>query len=408
MSLPDTSRSGELGILLILSALMSFSSISTDLYLPALPTIAREFASPIGRVELSISTFLIGFSLGQLFWGPLGDRYGRRRPIAAGLVLFMVGSAGCALSSTIAHFLIWRVIQALGACAGPVLARAMVRDLYERERSAQMLSTLMLMMALAPLAGPLLGGQILTIASWRSLFWLLVAAGLLALAALRRLPETLPVGRRQRAALRNAMANDLGLIRDPRLIGYALAGGFYYAGCYAFIAGTPFAYVEYYGVPARLYGLFFALNVAGLMLANFANSRLVMRQGSDRLFRFASALAALAGLALALDAVSGWGGLAGLVLPIFVFMSLSGFIVANSVASALAAFPERAGAASSLVGALHYGSGVISVALLDAFADGTPAAMGLIVGASGLGCLLAACLQQRAPRRVSGAARSSR
>lgn len=271
-----------------------------------------------------------------------------------------------------------------------------------------MLSTLMLMMALAPLAGPLLGGQILTIASWRSLFWLLVAAGLLALAALRRLPETLPVGRRQRAALRNAMANDLGLIRDPRLIGYALAGGFYYAGCYAFIAGTPFAYVEYYGVPARLYGLFFALNVAGLMLANFANSRLVMRQGSDRLFRFASALAALAGLALALDAVSGWGGLAGLVLPIFVFMSLSGFIVANSVASALAAFPERAGAASSLVGALHYGSGVISVALLDAFADGTPATMGLIVGASGLGCLLAACLQQRAPHRVSAAARSSR
>lgn len=388
----------DLRVLVILSALMSFSSISTDMYLPALPTLVDELHTDIGLVELTISTFLIGFSLGQLFWGPISDRLGRRLPIAAGLLLFIVGSIGCATSASIGQMLGWRVVQAVGACAGPVLARAMVRDLYPRERSAQMLSILILMMAIAPLLGPLLGGQILTVWSWRGIFWILAIAGLLALIALWALPETLASNHRSSAPLGSTLRSYLALARNPRLIVYAVSGGFYYGGCYAFIAGTPFAYVDYYHVSPRAFGLLFGVNIVGLMVVNFINTRLVMHLGSERIFRLGTWIAALSGIALAVDAKFGWGGVPGLAIPIFCFMSVSGFIVANSVASALAAFPQQAGAASSLVGAMHYGSGVLSAAMLGWFADGTPWTMGWIVAAAGVGCLATALLQSPSSR----------
>ena len=382
-------------MLIILSALMSFSSISTDMYLPALPTLATDLHTDIGRVELTISTFLIGFSLGQLLWGPISDRVGRRLPIAAGLVLFIAGSFGCASSETIGQMLAWRVVQAVGACAGPVLARAMARDLYARERSAQMLSLLILMMAIAPLVGPLLGGQILTVWSWRAIFLVLMALGVMALVGLWLLPETLPPLRRSTMPLRETLASYLSLARDPRLLVYAIAGGFYYGGCYAFIAGTPFAYVDYYHLSPEIYGFLFGANVVGLMALNYVNTRLVVRFGSESIFGFGAWIAAISGVVLAIDAKYGYGGVPGLAIPIFCFMSVSGFIVANSVASALASFPKQAGAASSLVGAMHYGSGVLSAAMLGWFADGTPWPMGWIVGAAGIGCLLASLLQTR-------------
>lgn len=382
-------------MLIILSALMSFSSISTDMYLPALPTLVTDLHTDIGRVELTISSFLIGFSLGQLLWGPISDRIGRRLPIAAGLVLFIVGSFGCAYSETIGQMLAWRVVQAVGACAGPVLARAMARDLYARERSAQMLSLLILMMAVAPLVGPLLGGQILAFWSWRAIFLILMVFGLLALVGLWLLPETLPPSRRSTVPLRHTLSSYLALARDPRLLIYAIAGGFYYGGCYAFIAGTPFAYVDYYHLSPEIYGFLFGANVVGLMALNYLNSRLVVRFGSERIFRFGSWIAAISGVVLAIDSRYGYGGVPGLAIPIFCFMSVSGFIVANSVASALASFPKQAGAASSLVGAMHYGSGVLSAAMLGWFADGTPWPMGWIVGAAGIGCLFTALLQTR-------------
>ncbi|MDB6034127.1 MAG: drug transporter protein, partial [Verrucomicrobiales bacterium] len=161
-------------VLLILSALMGFASISTDLYLPAMPTMGRALRAGTGTVEWTISGYLIGFSLGQLLWGPIGDRLGRRLPVALGLILFVIGSAGCALADSAWGMIGWRVLQAVGACAGVVLARAMVRDLYEGDRAAQMLSTLMAVMAIAPLLGPIVGGQILALAGWRAIFWTLV------------------------------------------------------------------------------------------------------------------------------------------------------------------------------------------------------------------------------------------
>jgi MFS transporter, DHA1 family, multidrug resistance protein len=300
-------------------------------------------------------------------------------------MLFVVGSAGCALAGSSWVMIGWRIVQAIGACAGVVLARAMVRDLYEGNRAAQMLSTLMTVMAIAPLLGPIAGGQILLLAGWRAIFWTLVVIGLATLAALMMLPETLPAHLRSSEPLGSALLRYAELLRQRRLLGYAGAGGFFYGGMFAYIAGTPFAYIAYYRVPAQLYGVLFAVGIVGIMATNLVNSRLVLRFGTDRLLIGGTGAAALAGIAVACGAWTGWGGLWGLLVPLFVFISAAGFIVANSIVGALAGFPERAGAISALVGAIQYGSGIMGSGLVGAFADGTPWPMGCVIALAGIG-----------------------
>jgi DHA1 family bicyclomycin/chloramphenicol resistance-like MFS transporter len=376
-----------LRIMAVLATLMAFGSISTDLYLPAMPQMAQDLGARAGELEFTISGYLVGFSLGQLLWGAVSDRVGRRLPVALGLGLFVIGSAGCALSGTASEVIAWRVVQAVGACAGVVLSRAMVRDLFARDRAAQMLSTLIVIMAIAPLIGPLIGGQVLAYASWHWIFWLLVGIGALTLAALFTVPETLAAERRDPDAVRHAMRRYGELLRDRRILAYAGIGGFFYAGAYAYIAGTPFAYIGYYHVPPRLYGLLLGAAILGIMAVNMANSRLVARLGSDRLLRRGALLAAVAGLAAAVAGWTGWGGLAGVAVPLLLFTALNGLIVANSLAGALSAWPERAGAASALVGAIHYGSGIAGSGLVGLLADGTPWPLGLTVALAGLGSL---------------------
>jgi DHA1 family bicyclomycin/chloramphenicol resistance-like MFS transporter len=391
-SIAPNTHGRSLRVMAILSVLMGFGSISTDIYLPALPTMGQALGSDNGTMELTISGYLVGFSLGQLLWGPIGDRYGRRLPVAAGILLFVIGSAGCALSDTAWQMIGWRVLQAVGACAGVVLARAMVRDMYDRDRAAQMLSTLIVIMAIAPLIGPLVGGQILAFASWHVIFWLLVGVGLLTLAALFTLPETLAPSQRNREPLINSIAAYGHLLRQRAILGYAGVGAFFYLGVYAYIAGTPFAYISYYHVPAQLYGLLFGSVIAGIMVMNMVNTRLVTTLGSDRLLRLGTIGAAIFGVGVALVAGTGWGGLAGLATMLFLFSAMSGLIVANSIAGALARFPERAGTASALVGAIHYGAGIVGSALVGAFADDTPWPVGWVVGIAGIGSLLCARL----------------
>ncbi|MDH7795425.1 MULTISPECIES: multidrug effflux MFS transporter [unclassified Beijerinckia] len=379
-------------VLAVLSALMGFASISTDLYLPAMPAMGQALGATTGLMELTVSGYLVGFSLGQLLWGPIGDRYGRRVPVAIGLVLFVIGSAGCALSDSASAMIFWRVVQAVGACAGVALARAMVRDLYEGHRAAQMLSTLMTVMAIAPLLGPVIGGQILSLAGWRAIFWTLVGVGVLTLAALFTIPETLPAKRRNREPLRGSLLRYGQLLKQRQLLGYAGTGGFFYGGIYAYVAGTPFAYISYHHVPPQFYGLLFGVGIIGIMATNLINSWIVARFGSARLLVHGTKLAAVSGVVLAATAWTGWGGLWDLVLPLFVFVSATGFIVANSIAGALSDFPERAGAVSALVGAIHYGSGIIGSALVGAFADGTPWPMAWVIALAGLGSVSCAWL----------------
>ena len=376
--------------LAVLSLLMGFASISTDLYLPAMPAMQLALGASAGTIEWTVSGYLIGFSLGQLFWGPLSDRLGRRLPILLGLLLFVAGSAGCALASSAGALIAWRVLQAAGACASVVLARAMVRDLYAGSQAARTMSTLMTVMAVAPLIGPSVGGLVLAAWSWRAIFWALVGVGGLTALAVWWLPETLPPARRSRQPLVQALAGYGGLLKEPMLLAYLGLGGFFYGGMYAYVAGTPFAYIGYHHVSAQHYGLLFGLGIAGIMIANLLNARLVGRLGSRPLMLLGAMLAALAGLAVAVDAATDWGGLPGLVVPLFVFVSATGLIVANAVTGALQDFPDAAGSVAALVGATQYGTGILGSAAVGALADGTPGPMGRVIAVCGVACLLCA------------------
>lgn len=375
-------------VLAVLSLLMGFGSISTDLYLPAMPEMSRSLHASQGMLELTISGYLIGFSLGQLLWGPISDRYGRRLSVATGLVLFVIGAAGCALSASALTLIVWRIVQAAGACAGVALSRAMVRDLYEGNRAAQMLSTLITVMALAPLVGPTVGGQIVAYAGWRAVFWTMVAIGLATLAALFTIPETHPAARRNRESLGRALIRYGELLRYRRFLGYAGAGGFLYAGLFAYVAGTPFAYISYYHVSERLYGLVFGLGIVGIMVASTLNSRMVSRYGYDRMLLIGTIIAAVSATMTALTASTGLGGLWGLVASLCLFISTTGFVVANSITGALADFPRHAGAVSALVGAFQYGFGIFGSGLVATLADGTPSPMGWVIAIAGIGSLL--------------------
>ena len=379
----------------VLSLLMGFASISTDFYLPAMPVMITSLNTDAGMVELTISGYLIGFSLGQLFWGPIGDSYGRRPSVAAGLVLFVMGSAGCAVSQNVMVMIGYRILQAVGASASVVLSRAMIRDLYKGVRAAQMLSTLMTVMAVAPLIGPLAGAQIVAVSGWRAIFWVLVGIGITAFVLLFSIPETLPVYQRSRQSLVRSLIGYGELLRCPGIIGYAAAGGFFYAGMFAYIAGSPFSYITYYHVPAKLYGLLFGLGSVGIMTSNLVNTSLVKRFGYDKILFYGTISAAVSSLITAVSAKTGFGGLFMLVAAIFLFVSSAGFIVANSIAGALADFPERAGAVSALIGAAQYGSGIIGAGLVGIFADGTPWPMGCVIAIGGTGSLLSMWLLRR-------------
>lgn len=387
-----TASQTGLTFILILSGLMAFTSLSTDIYLPAMPTMAKDLH---GNVELTITGFLIGFTIAQLIWGPISDHMGRRKPLFIGMVLFIIGSAGCALSTSITQIVFWRIFQALGACTGPMLARAMIRDLFARTRAAQMLSTLVLVMAIAPIAGPLIGGQIIRLSTWHSIFWLLVVIGALMFISLNWLPETLPEDKRVKASLAGAFRNYRSLLTNGRFMRYTLSLTFYYVGAYAFITGSPFVYISYYHVDPQHYGWLFALNIIGVMAMSVVNRRLVQRHALEQLLKYATMLAALAAVALALLVKLESGGIVAIIVSIFLLFSMNGIIAATSTAAALDAVPNIAGSASALIGALQYGSGIISSLLLAAFSDGTPWTMAWIIALfTLLSAVLAFCVKR--------------
>lgn len=362
--------------IIILSTLMAFTSLSIDIYLPAMPLMAKDLH---GNVELTITGFLIGFCIAQLIWGPISDNFGRRLPLFIGIFLFIIGSVGCALSRDMMQIVFWRVFQAIGACTGPMLARAMIRDLFNRTRAAQMLSTLMIIMAIAPIAGPLLGGQMIKISSWHSIFWLLAIIGGLILVSLFWLPETLPPEKRIKASIPGAFHNYLILLSNIKYMQFTLCLTLYYVAAYAFIADSPFVYITYFGVSPQHYGWLFALNILGLIAVSIVNKRLVRRYPLEILLKFAIFIATLAAIVLAVATGLGIGGISLIVGTVFIFFSMNGIIAATSTACALDAVPNVAGSASALLGSLQYGSGIISSLLLALFSDGTPWTMGWII-----------------------------
>lgn len=391
-----TTQKRSLSFLLILSALMAFTSLSTDIYLPAMPTMERQLN---GDAELTITGFLIGFSIAQLIWGPISDRIGRKLPLFIGIVLFVIGSVGCALSESMSAVVFGRVFQAIGACVGPMLSRAMIRDRFAQSQAAQMLSTLTIIMAIAPIAGPFIGGGLLKVATWHWIFWLLTVIGVLMFITIFKLPETLPIEKRASGSLWNAFKNYRTLLANATFMRYTLSVTFFYVAAYAFITGSPFVYIDYFGVAAQNYGFLFGLNIIGIMSLSFLNRKLVSRFALSKLLVVSSLVAFVASAVFFVLAWANIGGIWSVIVPMFVMFSMNGIIAACANAAALAAVPNQvAGSAAALLGSLQYGSGIISSLLLAVFSSGTPFTMAwIIVLFVGLSAMMAVWQGMRKP-----------
>ncbi|WP_236018780.1 multidrug effflux MFS transporter [Geomonas propionica] len=357
---------------LILGALTAFSAMSIDMYLPAFPQMARDLKVPLGTVQLSVSAFLFGSAAGQLFYGPLADRWGRRRPLLVGLSLYVASTIGCAMVHTGGGLLLWRVVMALGGGAGMVISRAVVRDLYDTAEAARMFSLLMLVMGLAPILAPLAGGQLLLLTGWRGIFAFLGVFGLASLlAAALALPESLPVERRIRRS-----ASDMGrvywhLLKNRHYLRYALALGCVAGVNFSYISGAPFVFIELHGLSPQFFGVFFGVNACGLIGASQLNRRLLRRHTPAVIARSAFLVAGVAGVLLIAATATGLGGFPLQMLFIFVCLCMTGLLYPNITALALAPFDKAAGSASALLGTIQYLLGASGGALVGAFHNGT-------------------------------------
>lgn len=261
---------------LLLGALTAFGPLSIDMYLPAFPEMAAALGVPQGRIELSLASFFIGMALGQLVYGPVTDRFGRKKPLYAGLAIYVLASAACAQALSADSLIFFRFLQALGACAGIVVSRAMVRDLFDHREGAQVFSLLMLVMGVAPILAPLAGGYILLFAGWQAIFWSLTAiSAVICVFVALYLPET----RKPDPSVRfsRSFHTYRDILRDRDFLGYTLTAGFAQSGLFAYITGSSYVFIEYYGVAAHHFGWFFGANACGLIAASQVNAWLLRR-----------------------------------------------------------------------------------------------------------------------------------
>ena len=372
-------RTGSL-LLFLLGILAAFGPASMDMYLPTLPTLAEYFATSTSNAQLTLSGFTIGFAVGQLLYGPVSDRLGRKRVLISGVALYCVATVLCAVATSIEGLIAMRFLQALGGGAGVVLTRAIVRDLYSGNESARALSLLLLVPSVAAFAGPFIGGQLLIFADWRSIFWLLVVFGVVALIlTIWVLPETLPPGKRQSLSLARVLRECGHILCHRRAMGYMFCGAFSFAAMFAQLSGTPFIYIQLFGVPPEYFGFLFGINILGIMAGSWVNSRLVMRFGMRRMLFVGTSIALVGGLSLIVTASTGLWGLTGIVLPIFIFMVPHNITNANAAAATLEFFPQVAGTASALIGSIRFGTGAFVGALVGLLHDGTAIPMAAVI-----------------------------
>lgn len=370
---------------LILGTLAAFGPLSIDTYLPALPTIAEDFATTTAAVQQTLSAFFIGLSLGQLLYGPLSDRMGRRRPLLFGCAMYMIVSIGCAFAESVVGLMGLRFLQALGSSAGVVIGRSVVRDLFDERESARMYSFLVLVMGIAPITAPLIGGQLLVNFGWRAIFFALGAFGLLCfLMVWFGLDESLPVERRTTAGLGSALRGYADLLTNGRYMGFALAGGLASAAMFAYISGSAFVFIELNGVAPDHFGLYFGANAFGLIAASQLNRWLLERYTSAHLLH--AALGVTAGAALLLFGVTlvGVGGFPLMLILLFLTIASTGMVGPNATALAMAPYGRKAGSASALLGATQFMAGALAGALVGLLANGTALPMTGVIALCGV------------------------
>ncbi|TXS45109.1 Bcr/CflA family efflux MFS transporter [Streptomyces sp. uw30] len=412
---PPSHSLGVTGLLVtfILGGLAATPPLAMDMYLPALPDVTGSLHAPAATVQLTLTACLAGMAFGQLVVGPMSDRWGRRRPLLAGLVVNVVATALCALAPTVEFLVAFRLAQGLAGAAAIVIARAVVRDLYDGVAMARFFSTLMLISGVAPIIAPLIGGQILRVTDWRGVFVVLTAVGvLLAVLVWRRLPETLPPQDRHAGGVGEALRAMRGLLADGAFTGYTLAGGFAFAALFAYISASPFVIQEIYGASPQTFSLLFGLNSVGLVAVGQINGKvLVGRVSLDRVLGAGLAVVILAATALLLMSLGVFGevGLVPVAAALFVLMSAMGITLPNTQALALQRTKHAAGSASALLGTTSFLIGAVASPLVGIAGEDTAVPMAVVQLAAALvalACFMGMCRpwNRRADERADGRA----
>ena len=373
----------SLAMTLLLTTLVAFGALSNNMYLPSLPAMARELGVPISAVLGTLSAFFIGFGVGQLFYGSLSDRFGRRPVLLAGLAGYTVASAVCAFAPDITTLVAARLVQGLAAAASQVLARAIVRDLLPPDRAARLMSVMAAVFTIVPGFAPILGGLLEAAFGWRVTFMVLTAIGVtVTVTTWRGFAESLK--RLDNRALDGAILlyNYTALLRSPVFIGYTFAFAFNFAGMFAFHSASSFVFIELLGFTPAVYGLFFMAVVMGYLIGSIASARMTIGTGYRRLVAIGGIIAISGGGAMVALLAAGFHGWWVIVGPQFVFMLGTGLIMPNSIAGALAPFADKAGAASALFGFLQQATGAVMIWLIGVAADGSewPMALGILAG----------------------------
>lgn len=383
MTSSSATRSGRLRFILILGALTAFAPLSIDMYLPAFPAIESHFAADAGAVQATLAVFFIGLAVGQAVYGPIADRFGRRRPLVVGIAVYVAASGLAAAAPDMATLTLARVLQALGGCAGIVIARAMVRDLFHEREAALVYSHLMLVMGVAPILAPVLGAYVLAVADWHAIFWILAGFGVLCIAAVTLgLPETLPPERRSRGGIGGVLRGYAALCLDRPFLGLAFCSAFGSGALFAYITASPFVFISQHGVSARTFSILFGLNAFGLILSSQLNAVLLRRFTSRQILAAAGLVNAALGVALVAVVLVAPDWLAGLAVPLFLFIATLGFIFPNAVATAMARTQTRAGAASALIGVLQFFLGALASALVGQLGGGGARSMAVVIVAA--------------------------
>jgi DHA1 family bicyclomycin/chloramphenicol resistance-like MFS transporter len=358
--------------LAILAGLTAMGALSIDMYLPSFTFIAADLQVGSNMVQLTLASFLVGLATGQMFYGPISDRFGRKPPLYFGITVYVISSALCIFAHNIEMLILLRFFQGVGGSAGMVIPRAMVRDRMGAEGSARAFSMLMLVFGLAPILAPFIGGLMLVFASWRGIFVVLTLFGLLCLIGThRKLIETVDTSKAEPLHLGRTLRQYWGLLRHRQFMAYVLCGGLVQAGMFAYISGGPFVIIELHGIKPQYFGFVFASNAIGLIGGSQINARLVLKSSAERILGKALWMPALLSVVVAVLVACGVNSLPVLLIGFFGFLSAYGFVGPNSAAVALAQQGRQAGVAAALMGTLQFGLGMLSGVVMSFWHDGT-------------------------------------
>lgn len=369
------------GWLLLMGALTAIGPVSIDMYLPAFPAIAEGLNATHSQVERTLAIYLIGMSLAQLVYGPLADRFGRKPPLYGALTLYILASAGCAFAPNIEVLTACRLFQAMGGAAGMVISRAVVRDHYGTQDAARALSMLMLIMGVAPILAPIIGGQILALTGWRGIFALITVAALILLLTVSRvMVESLHPDRVIPLSWANILKNYAALAGNRRFVAFAMSGAMGSATMFGYIVASPRLFIEHYGISSQSYGLLFGLNAISLIIGSQVSARLLKKYRPVQLLPWALRVMLVAGLTAFGLTLAGLESLPLLMGCMMTFMFCQGFIGPNSAAMALSDQGSRLGSASALLGTFTIASGATAGFLVSLASDTGPLPMALIMG----------------------------